>query len=126
MTNDNMQSDRDYERLIKELNLGILPRESFVQLYRNGIVMGKPYYASLRGVGGRIEVEVSLKNDRYLDLIDALVASYEHQCSCGLARVICFSSPEDFLTFSRRLSIAVLLGFRFDEESQIGEAALRD
>ncbi|HKI17571.1 MAG TPA: hypothetical protein VKA15_06810 [Isosphaeraceae bacterium] len=95
-----------------ELGIGHLEIDSVVRLYRNTVTIGRPHNPD-RPAAGEIEVEVGTKNDRdhCMDVIDALLAPFPHSRSCGLARVARFASVEDFMTFSRHLSLALLAGY---------------
>ncbi len=100
----------EVEALMSELGISNLPIESVAQVYENGISISKPCCAT---DSTEIEVEISIKNDRNhcVDVLDAIVAPFKHKNSCGLARVARFSSRDDFLAFSQRISLVLLAGF---------------
>jgi hypothetical protein len=109
-----MQLNDDAARarsLMIELGIGHLEIGSVARLYRNTVTIGRPHYPD-RPAAGEIEVEVGTKNDwdHCMDVLDALLSPFPHECSSGLARVARFASVQDFMTFSRHLSLALLAG----------------
>ena len=55
-----------------------------------------------------------------MDVMDALLSPFPHSRSCGLARVARFATVEDFMTFSRHLSLALLAGY-YASETRTGD-----
>jgi hypothetical protein len=89
------------ETLVKELGLGHLPGESMAQLYRNGVNLGNPHYPTDRA---RIEFDIGIKNDhnRCIEVPDAIVGPFEHERSCGLARVVRLASNKELASFTEQ------------------------
>src|SRR5262249_54419975 len=98
--------------LMVELGIGYLDIESVARLYRNTVTIGRPEHPG-RPAAEEIQVEVSTKNDwdHCMDVIDALLSPFPHASSSGLSRVARFATVEDFMTFSRHLSLALLAGY---------------
>lgn len=102
----------------RQLGLSGIEWKAFVQLYRNKVNVGEPYYSHLKN---EFQIEIGTRNDHKncLHVLDRLLENVRHGKSCGLARVAYFDDLQQWLAFSTRLSMALWIGYQAQRMQEI-------
>jgi uncharacterized protein (TIGR02452 family) len=108
-TNSTELLESQFHSILAKLGLESLPFEAAAQFFERQVNIGGAHYHR-PGEVFNFEIGVPISHNDCLMLLDAVVAPFAHQFSCGLARTVSLSTQTEVEQFYRRLGIAMAAG----------------